>query len=99
MYKVVAKFLDLEDNKREYNVGETFPREGVEVSERRLAILSTDQNAAKKVLIEKVEEGQKEDGDIEFPRHTGGGVFVLSNGEKVKGKDAAIDAENALKGE
>jgi hypothetical protein len=93
MYKVVAKFLDLEDNKREYKVGETFPREGVEVSERRLAILSTDQNAAKKVLIEKLEEGE----EAEFPKHTGGGYYELSNGEKVKGKEAAEKAENELK--
>ncbi|EOR25013.1 hypothetical protein A499_06415 [Niallia nealsonii AAU1] len=93
MYKVVAKFLDLEDNKREYKVGETFPREGVEVSERRLAILSTDQNAAKKVLIEKLEEGEE---DV-FPKHTGGGYYELSNGEKVKGKEAAEKAEDELK--
>src|SRR5690625_4165653 len=33
----------------------------------------------------------------EFPKHTGGGYYELSNGEKVKGKDAAIEAEKALK--
>lgn len=33
----------------------------------------------------------------EFPKHTGGGYYELSNGEKVQGKDAAIEAENALK--
>ena len=33
----------------------------------------------------------------EFPKHTGGGYYELSNGEKVKGKDAAIEAEEALK--
>lgn len=97
MYKVVARFLDLEDNKREYKIGETFPCEGVEVSERRLAILSTDQNAAKKVLIEKVEDGQSDGEEAEFPKHTGGGYYELSNGEKVKGKDAAEKAENELK--
>ncbi len=99
MYKVIANFLDLEDNKREYKVGDSFPREGVEVSESRLAILSTNQNAAKKVLIEKVEVEPEDNHVIEFPHHTKGGVYLLSNGEKVKGKDAAIEAENALKGE
>lgn len=93
MYRVVADFKDLEDNKYLYKVGKPFPREGVEVSERRLAILSTDQNAAKKVLIEKVEEGE----DEVFPKHTGGGYYELSNGEKVKGKEAAEKAENELK--
>lgn len=90
MYRVIADFKDLEDNKYLYKVGKPFPREGIEVSERRLAILSTDQNAAKKVLIEKVE-------DEVFPKHTGGGYYELSNGEKVKGKEAAEKAENELK--
>jgi len=93
MYRVVADFKDLEDNKYLYKEGKPFPREGVEVSERRLAILSTDQNAAKKVLIEKVEEDEE---DV-FPKHTGGGYYELSNGEKVKGKEAAEKAENELK--
>ena len=31
-----------------------------------------------------------------YPKHTGGGYYELSNGEKVKGKDAAIEAEKAL---
>lgn len=35
--------------------------------------------------------------DNEFPKHTGGGYYELSNGEKVKGKDEAIKAEEALK--
>lgn len=33
-----------------------------------------------------------------FPTHTGGGWYELSNGEKVQGKDTAIEAEKALKG-
>lgn len=31
-----------------------------------------------------------------YPKHTGGGYYELSNGEKIKGKDAAIEAEKAL---
>lgn len=34
--------------------------------------------------------------DPDFPKHTGGGYYELSNGEKIKGKDAAIEAEKAL---
>ncbi|PAF31864.1 hypothetical protein [Paenibacillus sp. 7516] len=33
----------------------------------------------------------------EFPKHVGGGTYELSNGEKVKGKDEALEAEKALK--
>lgn len=31
-----------------------------------------------------------------FPKHTGGGWYELSNGEKVKGKDEATAAEEGL---
>ena len=31
-----------------------------------------------------------------YPKHVGGGYYELSNGEKIKGKDAAIEAEKAL---
>lgn len=34
--------------------------------------------------------------DSEYPIHTGGGYFELSNGEKVRGKEEAIQAQNEL---
>lgn len=34
--------------------------------------------------------------DSEFPKHSGGGYYELSNGEKVRGQEAALEAENAL---
>lgn len=34
---------------------------------------------------------------ISYPNHVGGGNYELSNGERIKGKDAAIEAEKALK--
>lgn len=37
------------------------------------------------------------DNVIEYPNHIGGGYYELSNGEKVKGKDEALKAEEALK--
>ncbi|WP_397376367.1 hypothetical protein [Paenibacillus vietnamensis] len=33
----------------------------------------------------------------EFPKHVGGGTFELSNGEKVRGKEAAEEAEKELR--
>ncbi|MEK5449567.1 hypothetical protein [Paenibacillus sp. FSL R7-0331] len=33
----------------------------------------------------------------EWPKHVGGGTYELSNGDRVKGKDAAEEAEGALK--
>ncbi|ETT46277.1 hypothetical protein BSK66_25535 [Paenibacillus odorifer] len=33
----------------------------------------------------------------EWPKHVGGGTFELSNGERIKGKEAAEEAEEKLK--
>lgn len=58
-YKVIHYFTDLHDNCRPYNVGDVFPREGMEVTEARLAELAGSDNMQKKPLIEKVEEPVK----------------------------------------
>lgn len=56
MYKVVKYFTDLQDNSHAYNVGDIFPRNGLEVSEQRFKELSTTQNKRKTILIKEVEE-------------------------------------------
>lgn len=56
MYKVIRYFTDLQDNRHPYNVGDTFPRAGVEVNEARIAELSGSNNKQGKPLIEKAEE-------------------------------------------
>lgn len=42
--------------------------------------------------VEKAEDKK----EVEFPKHTGGGWYVLSNGEKIRGEDEAIAAEKEL---
>ncbi|MEX2956185.1 Rho termination factor N-terminal domain-containing protein [Staphylococcus pasteuri] len=59
MYKVIEYFTDLQDNNHEYNVGDTFPRDGLNVSEERLTELSTKNNRQNKPLIERVDEQTK----------------------------------------
>lgn len=59
MYKVIKFFTDLQDNNFAYEVGDTFPREGLKVSEDRLAELSGSDNMQGKPLIEKVAEAPK----------------------------------------
>lgn len=61
MYKVIKFFTDLQDGNHAYNVGDTFPRKGVAVSEERIARLASTNNARKCVLIEKVEEPKVEE--------------------------------------
>ena len=64
MYKVIKKFHDLQDATKtkngmiyhEYNVGDKFPRKGMDVSEERLEELAGSDNKHGVPLIELVEE-------------------------------------------
>lgn len=98
-YKVINIFRDNDGKKEEdgtlYKVDDIFKGE---MDEARLETLSTENNKYKKPFIVKVEtEDEKpENAPDEFPKDTGGGWFLLSNGEKAQGKKAAIEAEKAL---
>lgn len=64
MYKVIERFHDLQDSKKtksgvvyhEYNVGDTFPRAGKEVSEERINELAGSENRRGTPLIELVDD-------------------------------------------
>lgn len=53
-YIVLERFADLQDGKRIYDAGETFPRVGLEVSEDRLVELAGGSNNAQRPLIKEV---------------------------------------------
>ena len=55
MYKVIKAFADLQDNCHEYSEGDAFPREGLDVSQERIAELSGTENKRGEQLIEKVQ--------------------------------------------
>lgn len=93
-YKVTTNFFDTEDNKRLYEVGQTYPRAGFEASQDRIDYLLNKNNDFKNPFIKFIEDEVVAE---EYPKHTGGGFYELSNGEHVKGKSAAIKAENKLK--
>ena len=59
MYKVIERFADLQDSNHVYEVGDTFPRKGLEVSDERLAELAGVHNKQHKPLIAKVAEPKK----------------------------------------
>ena len=59
MYKVIKSFTDLQDNNYAYSVGDTFPRNGVEVDAERIAELSSDKNLQGVPLIEEIAEKPK----------------------------------------
>ena len=64
MYKVIKRFHDLQDAREtkngkvyhEYNVGDVFPRKGMDVSDDRIQELAGKDNKQGVPLIELVEE-------------------------------------------
>lgn len=59
MYKVINYFTDLQDNDFAYNVGDVYPRKGLNVSPERITELSGSNNKQGKPLIEEVKEPPK----------------------------------------
>jgi len=82
-YKVKSSFQDKETSKV-YKNGDLYQH----TSADRVAFL------VEKGFLEGSEEIVSDNPD--FPKHTGGGYYELSNGEKVKGKEDAIAAEQEL---
>ena len=64
MYKVIKYFVDLQDNNHKYDVGDIYPRKGLNVLQSRINELASNKNKQKTPLIEeipeKVEEPKKE---------------------------------------
>lgn len=54
MFKVIRYFTDLQDNNHPYNVGDTFPRDGMTVTADRITELSSSANKQGVPLIEEV---------------------------------------------
>ena len=63
MYRVINYFTDLHDKNHPYNVGDIFPREGVEVAKERLEELAGTNNKQGKALIEEIEDEQPAEGE------------------------------------
>ena len=61
---MIKHFIDLQDNNYKYDVGDTYPRKGLNVLQSRINELASDKNLQKTPLIEeipeKVEEPKKE---------------------------------------
>jgi len=69
--------------------------------EEEQAIKFCEAGIARPVKEKDIETAAKDDNvetnGQEYPKHTGGGWYELSNGEKIQGKDHAIAAEDELK--
>lgn len=64
MYRVIKHFIDLHDNDNRYDIGDTYPREGIEVSEARVAELAGSGNKQGEPLIELIEEAPEKDEEV-----------------------------------
>ena len=97
--KVVNKFVEKEHENHVYNVGDIYPAMGFGTTEERIEVLSNIHPKYKKIYLADIvrEEVEQDERDVtEFPKHLGGGTYELSNGEKIKGKEEAIKAEQTL---
>jgi hypothetical protein len=56
MYEVIKYFIDLQDKNYAYNVGDTYPRKGLNVNPERLAELAGSENKQGEPLIKEVEK-------------------------------------------
>ena len=59
MHKVIKAFLDLQDDNRLYNEGDTYPREGLKPSPERIKELSGNDNKIGEPLIKTVKKPAK----------------------------------------
>lgn len=65
-YKVVHSFKDLEDNNHIYIKNkDIYPRDGLEATKKRIKELTSNKNKVGKVLIEKLEEPEVVETEIE----------------------------------
>lgn len=80
-----------------YNVVSRFQDKNTKDLFEAGSVYETDDTKRVKFLQEEGYLEKEETSDFEFPKHTGGGYYELSNGESVKGKDKATAAEEDLK--
>lgn len=88
-YEVVNYFVDLQDFNHQYKVGDSFPRLGLNVSEKRLEELAGFNNKQGKPLIKKVEKPKKDDFSqhMNAPEETVGFAFTKTEVNRMSTAD------------
>ena len=59
-YRVIKHFVDLQDNNYKYDIGDTYPRNGLNVLQSRINELASNKNLQKTPLIEEIPEKVEE---------------------------------------
>ena len=60
MYKVIKPFTDLQDSNYKYDIGDIYPRKGLNVLQSRINELASNKNLQKTPLIEEIPEKAEE---------------------------------------
>jgi len=105
--KALRVFNDLKGNKlraigEEFGVTRERYEEIFNADKENLFVEIIEENDAKNSSGEPNNNNNNNSDDLadksksEYPKHIGGGKYELSNGEKLKGKDAAIIAQGEI---
>ena len=60
MYRVIKHFVDLQDNNYKYDIGDIYPRKGLNVLQSRINELASSKNRQGVPLIEEIPEKAEE---------------------------------------
>lgn len=60
MYRVIKHFIDLQDSNHKYDIGDIYPRKGLNVLQSRINELASNKNLQKTPLIEEIPEKVEE---------------------------------------
>ena len=60
MYRVIKHFVDLQDSNHKYDIGDIYPRKGLNVLQSRINELASHKNKQKTPLIEEIPEKAEE---------------------------------------
>ena len=60
MYKVIKPFTDLQDSNYKYDIGDIYPRKGLNVLQSRINELASNKNLQRIPLIEEIPEKAEE---------------------------------------
>ena len=97
MYEVIRFFTDLQDSNHPYNVGDTYPREGVTVKPERIAELAGASNRQFTPLIREVAAAVKDDKKSEG--HTRSEIALMRKADLVKlAEENGIDGADGMSG-
>lgn len=96
--RVVNPFKENAHKGHLYEAGDVYPADGFEADEKRVYFLTAVHPTYNKIYLADITIHEDEAPIIAegFPKSTGGGWYVLSDGEKVKGKDEAKEAQDKL---